>query len=160
MTQLELRTAAGHRSHPRMELVDLRRRTMMLRRWVGPQRDVVARLAADQGPLFDDAQRLRLRNEENRSIRYVEDLNDLRERASAKHDEISQQLTEDLNRTMYILAAITAIFLPLALLISLIAVDLEGIPGTELDGVALVFVLFVLAVVLSYVFWRARVRFF
>ena len=161
MAELDLRSGDSVGDRPRRELRDLRRRTMMLRRWVGPQRDVIARLAADQSPLFDDGQRLRLQDEANRVTRYFEDLGDLRERASTMYDEMSQRLSEDMNRTMYILTGIAAVFLPLGLLTGLLGVNLTGIPFAEQPGSFAVFVaiLVVILVVLTALFWRSRRRF-
>jgi len=158
MADIDQRSAAGDHKQTRVELRDVRRRTMRLRRWVGPQRDVIARLAADQSPLFDEGQRLRLRSETDRVTRYVEDLDDLHERASAVHDVISQQLSEDMNRTMYLLSVVAAIVLPLALLTELVSLDLPGIPGTELNGVLYVALLISIAAALTILFWRTRGR--
>ena len=46
MADIDVRSAASNNRGTRDELRDVRRRTMRLRRWVGPQRDVIARLAA------------------------------------------------------------------------------------------------------------------
>jgi zinc transporter len=158
MADIDVRSATGNNRGTRNELRDVRRRTMRLRRWVGPQRDVIARLAADQGPLFDEGQRLRLLDETNRVTRYVEDLDDLHERAAAVHDVISQQLSEDMNRTMYFLSVVAAIVLPLALITELMSLDLDGIPGREVNGVLYLVLLVLIAGALSTVFWRTRGR--
>lgn len=48
MEELDSRTAAEGRREQRLELVDLRRRTNKLRRWVGPQQGVITRMATDE----------------------------------------------------------------------------------------------------------------
>ncbi len=161
MEELDLQPVSDSRREQRLELIDLRRRTGKLSRWVGPQEDVITRMASDTSLFFDDAQRVRLSHEANRVTRYVEDLTDLRDRASAKHDEISQAQSEDMSRMMYVLSVAAAIFLPLTLLTELIGVDFHGIAGREQS---LPFALFVIALValgiaLAAFFWRSRGRF-
>ena len=162
MEDLDLRAPADGRKKQRLELVDLRRRTNKLRRWVGPQQSVITRMSTDKSLLFDEQQRVRLSHEANRVTRYVEDLTDLRDRASAKHDEISQAQSEDMSRMMYVLSVAAAIFLPLTLLTELVGVDFDGIAGREqsLPFDLFVIVLVALGLGLATFFWRARSRFF
>lgn len=142
-------------------MADLRRRTNKLRRWVGPQQGVITRMATDEGLFFDDAQRVRLSHEANRITRYVEDLTDLRDRASDKHGEISQAQSEDMSRMMYVLSVVAAIFLPLTLITELVGVDFRGIAGREqsLAFDIVVIGLIVLGLALGAFFWRSRRRF-
>ena len=66
----------------------------------------------------------------DRTALQVEDLEALRERAAVIQDEIMNQLSARLNRTMYLLSVIAAIFLPLGFLTGLLGVNLGGIPGS------------------------------
>lgn len=162
MEQLDTQRAADGRREQRLELVDLRRRTNKLRRWVGPQQEVMLRLATERSQLFNDSQRLQLSHEANRITRYVEDLTDLRDRASDKHDEISQEQSEDMSRTMYVLSVVAAVFLPLALLVELVALDYRGIAGREQSlpfDIVLIGIV-ALGIGLAAFFWRSRRRFF
>ncbi len=63
----------------------------------------------------------------------MEDLGGVRERAIIIQDEISNQASEQMNRTMYYLSLIAAIFLPLGFITGLFGMNLVGvpIPGAE-----------------------------
>jgi zinc transporter len=64
-------------------------------------------------------------------MRCVEDLDAVRDRAAVTQEQIESRLSDQLNRRMYILSIITAIFLPLAFLTGLLGVNLGGIPGAN-----------------------------
>ena len=46
-------------------------------------------------------------------------------------EELSACLAESMNRTMYVLSIVTAIFLPLGLLTGLLGINVGGMPGEE-----------------------------
>lgn len=60
--------------------------------------------------------------------RHVEDLDGVRERAIIIQDEISNQLSEQMNRTMFKLSLIAATFLPLGFITGLLGMNLVGVP--------------------------------
>jgi zinc transporter len=115
----------------RVTLGGLRRQAIMLRRYLAPQRDVLARLQVEQLKLLDNTHRMRLRETADRVTRYVEDLDAARERAALTQEQLSSRLSEQMNQTMYILSVVAAIFLPLGLLTGLLGINVGGIPGTE-----------------------------
>jgi zinc transporter len=47
------------------------------------------------------------------------------------NDELSTRLAETMNRRMYVLSLVAAVFLPLGLLTGLLGVNVGGIPGTN-----------------------------
>ena len=73
----------------------------------------------------------RLRESADRVTRYVEDLDSARERAAVIRDELEGRLAEQMNKTMYVLSIVAAIFLPLGLLTGLLGINVGGIPGAE-----------------------------
>jgi zinc transporter len=64
-------------------------------------------------------------------MRYVEDLDAVRERAQIVKDELSNILSDRINKNMYILSVIAAIFLPLGFLTGLLGVNVGGIPASD-----------------------------
>jgi zinc transporter len=100
-----------------------------LRRYIAPQRDALNSLIAAPTPILGDADRMRLRESADRVTRYVEDLDLMRERAAVTTDELSARQAEGLNRRMYLLALVAAVFLPLGLLTGLLGANVGGIPG-------------------------------
>ncbi len=122
-------TAESHALRPR--LAELRRKAITLRRYLAPQREALSRLQIEQLPWLDHVHRMRLRETNDRVTRYVEDLDAARERAAVVHDELANRLAEHMNRTMYALAMIATIFLPLSFVTGLLGINVGGIPGAE-----------------------------
>ena len=115
----------------RPKLANIRRKVISLRRYIAPQRDVIARLQGEKVPWLGDMERMRLREIGDRTTRYVEDLDAIRDRATVTQEELNSSLTEQMNKTMYVLSIVAGIFLPLGLLTGLLGINVGGIPGTE-----------------------------
>lgn len=155
---LEGQVARDQSPELRRELGELRRRAIAFRRYLAPQRDVISRLQVEQVPWLSDMHRARLRELCDRLMRYVEDLDAVRERATVTQEELTSRLSEQMNRTMYVLSLVAAIFLPLGLLTGLLGINVGGIPGTDSDiAFTLVCILLVaLAVFAAWLFRRFR----
>ncbi|HZD25001.1 MAG TPA: zinc transporter ZntB [Alphaproteobacteria bacterium] len=115
----------------RHELLELRRIAIALRRYLAPQREAISRLQIEERPWLTARHRLRLREVNDRLLRYVEDLDALRERAAVIQDELTNRLSERMNRTMYMLTLVATIMLPLGFITGLLGVNVGGIPGAE-----------------------------
>jgi len=115
----------------RQKIADIRRTAIGMRRHLTPQRDVMNRLYSETVDWLSDEERMRLRETGDRTTRYVEDLDAIRERATVTQEELNHRLAEQMNKTMYILSIVTCIFLPLGLLTGLFGINVGGIPGTE-----------------------------
>lgn len=84
------------------------------------------------GPLWlSQPQRYQLQESQDQVIRYIEDIDALRERAQIVKDELSNALSDEMNRNLYQLSLITAIFLPLGFLTGLLGINVGGVPGAE-----------------------------
>lgn len=64
-------------------------------------------------------------------IRYIEDLDAIRERAQIVKDELANGLADRMNKNLYVLSVIAAIFLPLGFLTGLLGINVGGIPGAD-----------------------------
>ncbi len=115
----------------RQKIANIRRNTIAMRRYLAPQRDVMARLYNEKAEWLDDTDRMRLREISDRVARYVEDLDAVRDRAIVTQEELNNRLAEQMNKTMYILSIVAALFLPLGFLTGLLGINIGGIPGTE-----------------------------
>ncbi len=115
----------------RTELMHLRREIIGLRRYLAPQREALARLTQISLPWLDDAAQMHLREEADRVVRYIEDLDSARERAAVTQEELANRLSEQMNARMYVLSVVAAIFLPLGFLTGLFGVNVGGIPLAE-----------------------------
>lgn len=128
---LEDRILTAESRELRPKLGELRREAIALRRYIAPQRDALARLAAEPAEWITAAHRALLREVDNRTTRFVEDLDSARERAAVIQDELAARLAEQSNRTMYLLSVIAGIFLPLGLLTGLLGINVGGMPGVD-----------------------------
>ena len=81
-------------------------------------------------------------------MRYVEDLDTVRERAQIVKEELNTVLSDQLNKNLYILSVIAAIFLPLGFLTGLFGINIGGMPGVENDLAFWIFCGFLTAVTL------------
>lgn len=115
----------------RSDLAEFRRQVIALRRYLAPQRAVFANLVQETFPGFQPAHRSSLRELADRTMRHVEDLEALRERAGVIHDELANHIAEQLNTRMYVVSLVAAIFLPLGLLTGLLGINVGGIPGAN-----------------------------
>jgi len=77
--------------------------------------------------------RRRLQETLDRVIRYIEDIDTIRERAQIVKDELANALSDRMNKNLYILSVIAAIFLPLGFLTGMMGINIGGMPGVESD---------------------------
>lgn len=131
----------------RPKIAELRRNAIGLRRYLSPQREAVSRLVGEKIDWLSEMDRSRLRESGDRTTRYIEDLDMARERAVVVQEELSSRLSEKMDRTMYILSIVAAIFLPLGFLTGLLGVNIGGIPGADNQGSFLIFNLLLAGIV-------------
>lgn len=129
-------------------IAELRRNAIGLRRYLAPQREAVSRLFSEKVEWLSDMDRLRLRESADRTTRFVEDLDMARERAVVVQEELLGRLSEKMDRTMYVLSIVAAIFLPLGFLTGLLGINVGGIPGAEYTGSFVIFCLILMVMVI------------
>ena len=117
----------------RHEIVDIRKKAIMLRRYIAPQKDVIAYLRACEISWIDSLHRRQFQENQDRVTRYVEDLDAIRERAQIVKDELANILADRMNRNMYVLSIVAAIFLPLGFVTGLLGINVGGMPGADND---------------------------
>lgn len=145
----------SHDRRLRAQIGDLRRRAIALRRFIAPQREAFTRLAATSLAWLDDDDRAHLREAADRMTRTVEELDAARDRAAVTHEEMASRQGEITNQRLYVLSIMTAIFLPLGFLTSLLGVNVGGVPGRDVEwGFWLLSGLFAVAIVLQLVLFR------
>jgi zinc transporter len=156
--ELEDLVLTEHSYELRPKIANLRRQTISLRRYIAPQRDVLSRLQNERLSWLSDIDRLHIREIAERTARFVDDLDASRDRASITHEELNSRVSEQMNKTMYLLSIVAAIFLPLGLITGLLGINVGGIPGSD-NRLAFTFVsifLVVFAFSLLLVFKRKR----
>lgn len=115
----------------RSRLGSLRRQAIALRRYIAPQREVISQLQQAPVTWLTSTHRARIREVVDCLIRYVEDLDTARERMGVMQEELTGKLSEQMNKTMYILTVLAGIFLPITFVTGLLGINVGGIPGSE-----------------------------
>lgn len=122
----------------------IRRKSIILRRHLAPQRDAIAHLYNEKIMWLGKEERLRIREVHDDLLRYVEALDGVRDRAVIIQEELISNLSEILNNRMYVMTLMTVLFLPLGLLTGLFGINVGGMPGAESKNGFYVFVLLLL----------------
>ncbi|HEY5652775.1 MAG TPA: zinc transporter ZntB [Pontiella sp.] len=149
----EILTEQSHQL--RQKVSDIRRTVIGMRRYLAPQRDVMARLYSEKAEWLDETTRMRLREISDRVTRYVEDLDAIRDRAIVTQEELNHSLAEQMNKTMYVLSIVAALFLPLGFLTGLLGINIGGMPGVENSWAFTIFCIF-LVVIATLQVWLFR----
>lgn len=131
---LEEQVLTVHSYQLRPIISELRREAISLRRYLAPQREAVTRLYNERVPWLTDMDRMRLREVADSTMRYIEDLDSARERAIVIQEELMSRISERMDKRMYVLSIVAAIFLPLGFLTGLLGINVGGIPGAEYKG--------------------------
>lgn len=117
--------------YDRSKLNDLRRRIVVMRRYLVPQRDAINRIPIDKLSWLHETNLMHLREISDSYTRIIEDLNAAHERATIIHEELFARLQENMNQKMYLLSIVALIFMPLSFVTGLLGVNVGGIPGTD-----------------------------
>lgn len=128
---LEDEVLTAHSAELRSRLGVIRREAIALRRYLAPQRDVMSRLPMEQTGWLNSSHKAHLREVADRVMRYVEDLDAARERAAVAQDELNSRLSDQMNKTMYLLTIVAAVLLPPSLITGLFGINVGGMPGIE-----------------------------
>jgi zinc transporter len=133
--QLEDELLSSETKMLRTKLGAIRRRAIAIRRHLAPQREALSRLAGETHALIDERDRAVLRDLADLTMRYVEDIDSLRDRAAVISDEWANRLAESQQRNSYVLTLVAAIILPLSFITSLFGVNIGGMhQGQALDA--------------------------
>ena len=130
---LEEKVETGNIEAARPIVSDLRRQSIMLRRYLAPQRDALNALSQQRLSWITTDDQLRLREAADQATRVTEELDAVRERCAIVKDQLTDIRAEQMNRNMMILAVVSAIFLPLGLISGMMGINVGGMPWTETD---------------------------
>ncbi len=131
----------------RQLIIELRTEAIIYKRYLVPQRDAILTLRTSDISWLDKLHKRQLQETLDRVIRYIEDLDSLRERTQIIKDELVNMLSDRMNHNMYVLSVIAAIFLPLHFMTGLLGMNVAGIPGAENPWAFWIFLLIVAGVV-------------
>lgn len=117
--------------HYRKTINDLRRKCIILRRYISPQKEAVSHLRGSTVAWMDPSHMRIIQENQDRLTRYVEDLDSIRERGQIIKDELANALSDRMNKNLYVLSLISALFLPLGFLTGLFGINVGGMPGVD-----------------------------
>ncbi len=142
----------------RQDIINIRKEAITLRRYIAPQRDVMMHLRTSDIKWLEQTHKRHIQEGLDRVTRYVEDLDMVRERAQIIKDELANALSDRLNKNMYVLSVIAAIFLPLGFLTGLLGINVGGIPGADNDTAFYIFcsILFTLVAMQIVIFKKLK----
>jgi zinc transporter len=144
----------------RENIVNIRRQAIIFRRYMAPQKEVISALKNNNIKWLDIHHIRSLQENHDDIIRYIEDLDMIRERAHIIKDELANIFTDRLNKNTYILSVIAAIFLPLGFLTGLLGVNIAGMPGTENEAAFYIFTLIITFIVLLQIYLFKKFKWF
>ena len=160
VAQLEEIIVEGGSNAIRREISAIRREAIMLRRYLAPQREAMQKLSSERLPWLSETDYMRLREASDKLIRYIEDLDSVRDRAAVTQEELVNRLSDQMNSRMYVLSVIAAIFLPLGFLTGLLGINVGGLPGSENNLGFMIFLIFLITVVVIQVLYFKKKNWF
>ena len=113
------------------ELGNLRRQAATVRRYLTPQKDALEKLSRTDSPLLTPELLEEMKDDRDKTARLLEDLELSRERSMALQEQFLAKIVYEQNTRLYVLAIISAIFLPLTFLSGMLGMNVAGLPGTE-----------------------------
>jgi len=147
---------AGQRS----AIAKTRKKSITLRRYLAPQRDALNQLRNVEYPFINKQNTRSFQESSSTVTRLIEDIDMLRERTQIIQDELTNTLSDRLNRNMYILSVIAAIFLPLGFLTGLLGINVGGIPGSENPMAFWIFMAMLAVIVIGQVILFKKMKWF
>ena len=142
----------------RSDILNIRREIIILKRYLTPQKEALVKLYNEKISWLNEYQKIELRETNDQLIRHIEELDTIRDKIILIQDELVNNLSQELNSKMYIMAIISAIFLPLTFLTGLLGINVGGIPGAENENAFYIFTIILLFVVAFqfYIFKKSK----
>jgi len=145
LDETEERVLESPDANERKAITLIRKQAISYRRYIAPQREVISGLRTSDQPWLSQIHKRRLQESLDQIIRYVEDLDTIRERAQIIKDELANALADKMNKNMYILSIVAAVFLPLGFFTGLLGINVGGLPGIDNNAAFLIVCLICLA---------------
>ncbi|WP_045860845.1 zinc transporter ZntB [Teredinibacter purpureus] len=115
----------------RHDISEIRKSAILLRRYIAPQKEAINQLRYAEVVWLTGKNLRRLQEAQDILMRGIEELDAIRERSQVVKDELVNALSDQLNRNLYVLSVITAVFLPLGFLTGLFGINIGGMPGVD-----------------------------
>jgi zinc transporter len=159
VSEIEDEILGGAIREQREQLGRIRRFCAQLRRHFGPDRIAFRRLLQSRPVLLSEEQEEQMRSEIEELSFLIDEVNELYERAKLLQEELASRVAENTGRSLYVLAILSAVFLPMTLITGIFGMNVAGLPGLH-DAGAFWWVMLLIGlaggVTLGAIFWRRR----
>jgi len=125
----KFKTACNCPKPMREQVSELRRRIIMIKRYLLPQREAFVLLETEQLSWVNTHDTIHLREIADSTVRSLEDLDAAKDRALVLYEECISQIQEQLNSKIYLLSVVAIVFMPLTFVTGLLGINVGGIPG-------------------------------
>lgn len=160
MERFEHQIEQGGGSNIRSQISAIRRQLASVRRYLAPQRDSLDSLLRLGGKLFSSEQIYALREQSDRVVRYIEDLDLVRERALVAQEELMNRISQEQNSRTYVLSVVAAIFLPITFISGVFGMNTAGLPGLENPNGFIYVAITMTVICIAIIFWLRAKRWF
>jgi zinc transporter len=144
--------------NPKMS--QFRRQTATIRRYLSPQKESLEKLFRSKSAYFDDVFFDQLYVQIDKFTHLLETLDLMRERVLVLQEQFMAYISHQQNSRLYLLAIISAIFLPLTFLSGLLGMNVGGLPGIDSSYAFWGVTGFCLVVTVTLLLWFKRSRWF
>ena len=114
----------------RGQVAGIRRTAIVLKRYITPLCEAMDELLSAEVSWLDEMDKARMAESANLLMRYIEDLDAVRERAMVIQEELGVRSSERLSKAIYIMSIFTVLFLPLNLVAGLMGMNV-ALPGED-----------------------------
>jgi zinc transporter len=157
--QTEDEILGGRIRQQREQLGRIRRLCAQLRRHFSPDRTAFRKMLQQQPAAVAGEQLEAMRTEVDDLSYLIDEANELYERAKLLQEELAARVAESTGRNLYVLAILTAVFLPMTLITGIFGMNVAGLPGLH-DAGSFWWVMVLIglggAATLAAIFWRKR----
>jgi zinc transporter len=157
LDELEEKITITHDMKFREELLKIRRRSTIFKRYLKPQEEVVAKLRLVDQIWINDWAKRHFQENLDHIAHMIEEVEEVRDRSQILHDELAHSLTEKLNKSMHKLSIIASVFMPITFFTSVFSMNVGGIPGIgDQDAFDLIMISIVLITLLQMWFFKKK----
>lgn len=153
ISQFEAEIESDAADSMRADVSATRRQIAVVRRYLAPQREALDVLYRQSKGVLDEEHAFQIREQSDRIMRYVEDLDLARERTLVIQEELLDRAVQQQNARMYVLSLVAAIFLPISFITGLFGMNVGGMPGLDRPDAFWIVAVIMLAISLGIVSW-------
>lgn len=137
----------GNHKNLRNLISSFRKKIITFKRYILPQRDIVFNLYKLPTQFFSNDDKDEIKDIYEWLDRAISDLNSTKDRIIITQEELNGKLSEEMNKTMYLLSIVSAIFLPLGFITGLLGINVGGMPGINSNNAF--FIVCVIIIIIS-----------